>query len=83
MTNLGESKERAATEALHVVSEAIDSVQSVIAKAESSLDTTLVPLRKSVFERFPIVFLLAVTFGVTAIGTGLQQMLLNIELVQQ
>lgn len=47
-------------------------------KIGSGVEAIVEPVRRSVFERFPVLFLMLVTFGVTATFLGLEQFLLRI-----
>ena len=65
------------SETLETVSEAIDKVQRVILQAEDKIEHTVDPLRESAFQRFPTLFLLVVTFGITATAVGIEQIILQ------
>ena len=55
----------------------LDGVGTIISATESQIERTVAPIRQSVIKRFPILFLLAVTFGVTATATGMEQLILR------
>lgn len=46
-------------------------------------ERSVAPVRESIIKRFPTLFLLAVTFGVTAVATGIEQLLIQHEVLQQ
>jgi hypothetical protein len=48
-------------------SDVLTKTSSVLKETESRFEATAAPLRKAVFERFPILFILLTTFGVTAV----------------
>ena len=60
----------------------LDEVSTVINTTESKIEKTVVPIRQSVIKRFPILFLLAVTFGITATATGMEQLILRYEIMR-
>ena len=49
----------------------------------NQVDSYVAPVRKSAFERFPILFLLLVTFGVTAISFSFEQILSQYEILNK
>jgi hypothetical protein len=57
--------------------EVLDDAQLVVGVAEEQIEQVVAPVRKSILKRFPVLFLLAVTFGVTATITGMEQMLVQ------
>lgn len=59
-----------------------DEVGAVAGAAEQTIEKTVAPVRESVIKRFPIVFMLAVTFGLTAVVTGMERIMLRYELLQ-
>ncbi len=69
-------------EVMQVATEAVDGVSEVVAKTESKVEEVVAPVRKHVIKRFPVLFLLMVTFGLTATITGMEQILLKFELLQ-
>ena len=56
---------------------AADRLEEAASLVQKNLDDAAKPLRKHVFKRFPVVFLLAVTFGVIATSLGIELMLLK------
>lgn len=65
-----------------VTEEVLDSAEQVVEATGAQLEDTIAPLRKSVLRRFPVLFLLAVTFGFTAVVTGMEQLLVQHEVLQ-
>tara|TARA_B100000745_G_scaffold299771_1_gene251434 strand:+ start:1412 stop:1693 length:282 start_codon:yes stop_codon:yes gene_type:complete len=53
----------------------LDGAEHTINEVEHEVDVLMQPVRRSVFERFPILFLLLVTFGVVAIFFGFEQLI--------
>ncbi|MCA9354533.1 MAG: hypothetical protein KC877_03375 [Candidatus Kaiserbacteria bacterium] len=65
-----------------VAEEVLDDAQMVVDTAEVQIQRVAAPVRKSILKRFPVLFLLAVTFGFTATITGMEQLLIRSELLQ-
>lgn len=65
-------------EVFKVATETIDSLEQAVAATETALERSTEPFRNEMLRRFPILFLLLVTFGFTAVLTGMEQMLLHI-----
>jgi hypothetical protein len=65
-----------------VASDLVAGVEELTGAAEKQLEDVVAPVRESVIKRFPILFLLAVTFGLTATLTGIEQILFKFELLQ-
>ncbi len=57
------------------VSETIDYAAAGVKTVERELQATVRPLRRSVLERFPILFTLLTTFGVAAVFFGFERIL--------
>lgn len=53
----------------------VDGVEKIIHTSEERLETTVAPVRKNALKRFPTLFLLAVTFGVSTIFYGIDQII--------
>lgn len=66
-----------------VAQDTATSVQQVLASTESTIERSTAPLRNEVFRRFPILFILLVTFGFTAALTGAEQILLKIAFLNE
>lgn len=56
--------------------EIVDGVEKIIQTTEQKLETTVAPVRKSAIKRFPTLFLLLVTFGVSTIFYGTEQLII-------
>lgn len=65
------------------VTEVVDELGAAVTKAEQTIDTTIAPVRKGLSRRFPSLFLLVVTFGVTATFFGIEQILIQYNLLQE
>lgn len=55
----------------HVADATLGTIDSV----ERQIEATVTPLRRNVLKRYPTVFLLAVTFGITATAFGTEQLM--------
>lgn len=55
--------------------ELFGTVDGTVEKIEERVRTMVVPVRKTVFERFPVTFTLLVTFGLVATMRGLDLLL--------
>jgi hypothetical protein len=71
------------TEVSGVAEQTLDTLAYVVKSTESTIDQTVAPARKSILKRFPIIFLLAVTFGFTATVVGIEQILIQFEVLQK
>ena len=60
----------------------LDEVQQVFDATEQQFAQVVAPIRKNVFQRFPIISILAVTLGVTATVLGMERILLEYEVLQ-
>jgi hypothetical protein len=60
----------------------ISEVEVVTSKTTNAVDGYVKPVRTTLMSRFPITFLLLVTFGVTATFLGLEQVILKYALLQ-
>lgn len=69
-------------EVAKVVDGTTSKISHTITETERKIEETVAPVRKSVLKRFPIVFILLVTFGFTATITGIEQLLLQINFLQ-
>jgi hypothetical protein len=63
--------------AFNTVLRAADNLDEAIESVEKTVAEKVRPFRKNGLQRFPVVFLLAVTFGVIATEFGLQLLLLK------
>lgn len=66
-----------------VTGEVLDGAGRIVSATETQIEQTVAPIRKSILKRFPVLFLLAVTFGFTATVTGIEQLLIQHQLLQQ
>lgn len=66
-----------------VAEETLDDIQLVVDTADKHFEKAVDPIRKSILKRFPVLFLLAVTFGFTAIVTGMEQLLIQHDVLQK
>ena len=55
----------------------LDSVETASKAAEHTVDTVMNPVRKTVFSRFPVLFMLLVAFGGTATFLGFELLLIQ------
>jgi hypothetical protein len=62
---------------------ALDTVDIVVTKTGVTVDGYIEPVRKSVLKRFPVVFALLVTFGVTATFLGLERIILKFDILDK
>lgn len=53
----------------------LDDAQEIVTDAQNLLQTAAAPVRKHIFKRFPTLFLMAVTFGVSITFFGVEQLL--------
>lgn len=71
------------TKLAQVAEETLDEVQLVVDSTGEQIEQTVAPIRKSILKRFPVLFLLAVTFGFTATVTGIEQLLVQYDLLDR
>ena len=62
-----------------VVDDTTNAIADTIEMTEDKIETVVAPVRRGFVRRFPILFILLVTFGVTATLTGMEQLLLQVE----
>jgi len=65
------------------MTEVVDDLGVVITKVERAVDTKIDPVRKGFVKRFPTFFLLIVTLGVTATFFGIEQVLIQYNLLSE
>ncbi len=70
-------------EVLKATGEVVNEAQRLVDVTASHFERSIGPLRKSIIKRFPVLFLLAVTFGVTATVTGIEQILIQYDVFQR
>jgi len=66
-----------------VLQAVLDSAEQTIHDVEREVSDVMQPVRRSVFERFPILFLLLVSFGVSAVFFGFEQFLAQSALAER
>jgi hypothetical protein len=74
-------KKSAGDELVKVAQDAVVEIQHVATAAEREIERTVAPLRKTVAQRFPTLFLLLVTFGFTATTVGIEHFLIKYQLL--
>lgn len=57
-------------------------VEKVVRTSTAEFERTMEPVRRGLWKRYPVVFLLSVTFGATATFTGIEQLLLSSNLLR-
>ena len=65
-----------------VVDETTEAVSGVVYETEKQIEKTVAPVRKQLIHRFPTLFLLLVTAGFTATITGMEQIILQNDFLQ-
>lgn len=65
---------------LKVAEGAFQGVGKVVGSTEERFEKTVNPIRENVLKKFPVLFLLTVTFGVIATFTGMEQIMLSVPL---
>lgn len=61
---------------------AIGEVEQIVESTSQHFERTINPIRQGLFKRFPTAFLMAGTFGLVATMTGIEQILIRTELLQ-
>ncbi len=61
----------------------VTQVTTVVSKTTSGVDTYIAPVRKSVLQRFPVLFSLLVTFGATTTFLGFEKIIETIPFLNQ
>ncbi len=79
------TREPKKTDAADIASalEALTTLEEVIVRARREVDGLVAPVRQSFFKRYPTLFLLLTTAGVTAVFLGLERILLDIPLLEE
>lgn len=72
----------AVSETSTLVEETSEEFADAVQTTEDRIEGVVTPVRKSIIKRFPILFLLLVTMGVTATITGMEQLLLQSNFLQ-
>jgi len=60
----------------------LEAVQTKTVAVTKTVDGYVMPVRETIFKRFPVLFSLLVTFGVIATFLGVEQVLLQYELLR-
>jgi len=66
-----------------VTTTVLNVVDGVITKTVSSADSYIEPVRKSVLQRFPTLFLLLVTFGISATSFAFEKILSQYDILNR
>ncbi len=61
-----------------IVNDLLDTVEGTVNEVEQEIESLMSPVRRSVLERFPVLFLLLVSFGVAAVMSGLERIITQI-----
>lgn len=69
-------------ETAKLVDETTQTISEAVNVTEKKIEKTIKPVRKKVYKEFPVLFLLLITLGVTATISGLEQLLLQINFLQ-
>ncbi len=64
-------------------SSAFEVVETSTTEFTKTVDGYVTPVRKTIFRRFPVLFSLLVTFGVSATVLGLEQILLQYKILEE
>ena len=75
--------EKVSKKVTDAVTKTVVEVDKVVDQAEKDFETKIAPVRDKAIRRFPALFLLTVTFGVTATFTGFEQILIKNDILQQ
>lgn len=71
-------RQSAVSETTKIIDDTTTTISEAVQKTEERVEEVVAPVRKSVLKRFPILFLLLVTIGVTATISSLEKLLLQI-----
>lgn len=72
----------ALSETTKIFSKTTDVLSSAVVRTEKKLESVVQPVRKNVLQRFPILFLMLATLGLTATITGMEQLLLKVSFLE-
>ncbi len=70
------------SDAAKVVEQTAGALDVAVSETEKKIEETVAPVRKHVLKRFPVLFLLLVTFGVTATISGIEGLMLQVVFLQ-
>ncbi len=77
-----EKRHAKANKSPSVVDDTTQVISDVVSKTEKEIEKAVTPVRKEVLRRFPVLFLLLVTLGVTATIAGMEKLLMEINFLQ-
>lgn len=80
--NLMQRKVTITEEVLKTATTAVDDMSEIVKKTESRVEEVVAPVRQRVFKRFPVIFILLTTFGVTATISGMERLLFQFNILQ-
>lgn len=63
------------SEVFKTAADALLEVEEVVSNTERRIEEHVVPFRENILKRYPVVFLLTVTFGVTATSYGIERII--------
>ncbi len=63
---------------IDAVDRSVGTLADQLQRLEKDLDKAVIPVRERVFDRFPILFVLATTFGVAAVFYGFERLIAEI-----
>ena len=75
-------RKSAVSETTKIMDDTTGALSQAVDRTEAKLESMVEPVRKNVLQRFPVLFLLLVTLGFTATITGMEQLLLQVELLR-
>ncbi|MBP6881451.1 MAG: hypothetical protein KBC35_02390 [Candidatus Pacebacteria bacterium] len=78
MNESGRNKEEDMTQ---VFESTFDEIERFAKTTEKQVEQTVAPIRKSVAQRFPTLFLFLITFGFTAMVTGIEHSLIKYQIL--
>lgn len=67
----------------HSVGKIVDTMGDGVKRVEQTMETVVEPARRSLLERFPVLFALLVTFGVSATFLGFERVLMEIPFIYE
>lgn len=62
-----------------LVDQSVDTIAVQLQRLEQNINTVATPVRERVFRRFPILFVLATTFGVAAVFFGFERIIAEVD----
>jgi hypothetical protein len=61
----------------------VNTMEQLVKKTESQVETYVLPIRQTIFKRYPTLFTLLVTTGVAATFLGLEEILLRFSALRE